>query len=169
MRVTVKFSGALPAEQILGQAPLADRLRRAVAQLGRCRPESGRRCLAGFHGAGLVGRFRQARSAAAAPGAGAEDASRPQRALSAPGIAASPAFPHRAGSSTYATIPPQSARSRARSMRPRRAGQPAEEGRIHGLLATLYAQQVDRLSDSAADLYLQLAANEAQTGPERRA
>ena len=42
------------------------------------------------------------------------------------------------------------------------AAQPAEEGRIHGLLATLYGQQVDRLGDSAGDLYLQLAANEAQ-------
>ena len=161
MRVTVKFSGALPAEQIIGQAPLADQFDWQSLTWDLAGQKAGEDVWLAFMAPDWWAWFSKARSAAAAPGASAAQ----QVALSElyQHLASLSRLPFRPDLDFYVRYYPaavgalQTAIDAAKA-----AGQPAEEGRIHGLLATLYGQQADRLGDNAGDLYLQLAANEAQ-------
>ncbi len=161
MRVTVKFAGALQAEQILGQSPLADRFDGQTLSWEVTGERAGEDVWLAFMAPDWWAGFNSTRGAAAASGAGAAE----EVALSKlyQQLAALPRLPFRPELDLYVRYYPaavgalQSAIDAART-----AGQPAEEGRVHGLLATLYEQQVARLGASGGDLYLQLAATEAQ-------
>jgi hypothetical protein len=161
MRMTVKFSGALPAEQIIGQAPLADQFDGQSLTWDVAGQKAGEDVWLAFMAPDWWAGFSKARSAAAAPGAGAAQ----QVALSQlyQHLASLPRLPFRPDLDFYVRYYPAAVGAlQAAIDAAKAAGQPAEEGRIHGLLATLYGQQADRLGDSAGVLYLQLAANEAQ-------
>ncbi len=161
LRMTLKFSPAAPADQVLSHAPAAGRYDRD----GMTWNWDGQRPKASIGAAFMSptwwGELLTARAAAAAPGAGLAEhlaLSRLYRKLSE-----LPAPTFDSGADFYGRYFPSEVAELQAALAAPAQGTPAERAVVHLRLAEIFLAHAERLGEPAGDTYQQMAAMELET------
>jgi hypothetical protein len=170
LRVSVKFDGVIPAEQILGQAPPADEYDGQTLTWQWSGKDAKDNVWLAFMTPDWWAGLTAARKAAGSPDAGPDQRIALSRLYQH--LAALPRLPFRPDIDLYSRYFPAAVGALQATTEPANAtgqaaigagSQSTDTAGIHAMLAELYQQQADRLGENAGDLYLQLAATEAET------